>query len=61
MMKGEAREIRRKGGGGDGDEIKMEWEERRDGCYQGGNGNDSRDDYLHKLWRAERGEKVRKG
>lgn len=39
----------------------MEWEGGRDGWYQGRDGNDSRDDYLHKLWREEREkERVRK-
>lgn len=69
-MKGERREIRkvgRKEAGqrrwrwADDEEIKMEWEGRRDGWYQGRDGNDSRDDYPHKLWRVERGERVRKG
>lgn len=38
----------------------MEWEGRKDGWYQGRGGNDSRDDYLHKVCRVGRGERVRK-
>lgn len=61
MDGGKREAVQRRWRWADDEEIKMEWEGRRDGWYQGRDGNDSRDDYVHKLFRVERGERVRKG